>query len=468
MTNTPPPAATSWRRRLLATAAALVAFIAITTPVPVQADDPRGEVLIVPGGLGGVQVSARGQVFDIVAARAHVVKRIGDFVLVSAATGGSVCPGDHYWVDLSGSTPIITHSFGNCAEGLEQRPPENGTLVLRSLTARGPTDHLYRGGATVEDRDMPLLEAGLPLDASAEMLAQSTLVDLFTAAEWQDRLGALMGEAAREAMSGFLTGPGNRFTSQSGGWMTATGCARSLCSEIFAGMAIQPATGAVLIARHSRVDRSGFETWGVPDGPLPDGIADVQRRAMDAGAVAGGFARLSPQERRALQERLRRDGLYSAAIDGLFGPGTRDGIVALAARGAGEFGAIPDLTRALAVEAFLRAMLGNETLAPQVTVGGGMPTAPDSPAARDPLDGVPLAVRGIWECEGDLFAFSRTMAVNVAEAYAVGVQTVGRNAGDDYLILLEDGVAVLVSLRADGLRLVIPQLGRDLDCNRIE
>jgi len=384
---------------------------------------------------------------------AWVAGEFGPYLLISAFTGGMGCPGIHYMLDTSKTTPVLSESFGGCMETVDLVSFADGQVVFRGDIAKGPTEWVYSGGERVTEREAATLAAGIPIDASAELLSSTTLTSLFYAAEWQDELTTLVGTAAMKDMGFYLSGPSDAFT-QDGSWLSSRGCGRSMCNMRFAAMAIHPTERNILLARVDVGDR-GFEAWGTPIGALPKSITQVVVEAADDRAIRQAFEAKPSDTRKALQTRMASAGFYAGSVDGVFGERTRSALLSTAVAQAGKIGFIPDLTSSAGVDRVLNALL--QTKPP--TVANASASPPDQPIYV-----------GEWDCQGlrlsltaDSYNFGMPapIAILSAEPAPNDAATIG-------LTLVDGSLYGLFDITADTLVWSSPASGDIFDCSRIQ
>lgn len=390
---------------------------------------------------------------EIEGRQARVAGKFGPYLLVSAFTGGTGCPGVHYMLDTAGTAPVLSEAFGDCLEALDLVSFADGKVVFRGNIATGPTEWVYSGGESVTERKAAAEAVGIPIDANAELFAKATLSTLFTAAEWQDALTILMGAAAKENMGFYLSGPSSTFA-QDGSWLSSRGCGRSMCNTRFAAMSIHLTERNVLLARMD-VSGRGFEAWGKPIGALPEAIAEVVLEVADDGAIREAFEAKPSNKRKELQTRLASAGFYVGSIDGVFGAQTRSGLISTAVALAGTIGFIPDLTSAVGVDRVLDALLHEKSSA----------VADKSVSSTND----PIYV-GEWDCEGlrlSLTANSYNFGMPAPVAI-VSAETAPGDAAAIGVTLADGSMYGLFDITADSLVWSSPASGDIFDCLRIQ
>lgn len=344
-----------------------------------SADGIAPEVQIT-GDSGAKRLSVNGQPIEIAAASFRLVGRWGDWMLVAANSGGTGCPTNHHWLDLSATPPALSAAFGACHEALEVEAQLDGSILTRATAPPHVWLTTYRGGSEITTRKVYTFETDSEDNTSPLDFSQSDIGVLFGDRHWGPKILDMLGEDKFELARGYFSGPTQKFEKE-GAWWIATGCGRGVCNKVRVVAAVNAETDEVLLAFANPYGKGPLPPAGKVSSPVPPSFSRFLAVSAQSSVLKSAFNGLNVDQRLNLQRRMKELGHYRSAIDGLFGRGTATGLVAMAISTAPEYGVLPNMQNLDGARDLVRRLLH--------------PVIP-------PLDAAPgsFPFEGEWDCDG--------------------------------------------------------------------
>jgi len=250
----------------------LIVVLALILAAPAAAFDTRaGRLEIVDGASGERALVAGGEVLSLPTKPflAFLDEQIGDWVLILVSQGGNACNGHYVWFHAAPDDLRFSPDFGTCAEAYDVRE-RDGVLAVtmaRVDPGRPPVTYLW-DGARLTQEDAPRPASGMVPGDGPEFWIGRYPFELIEAADYQDRLAAMMApEALVEADR--LIDLSSPFRLE-GDWIVGTGCVKFACQSARGAVAVSRADGRVIVALTS--PEQGARLYGNPGGPLPETI----------------------------------------------------------------------------------------------------------------------------------------------------------------------------------------------------
>ena len=261
-----------------ALAALLFAFPALAQGAETVATTSAGPVeIFTPDdgpqrlAIGGQPVALPGRPY-----RAYLDRQQGDdllFMLGDPEEGW--CRMLYAWVRAEAGAVAVSPLFGTCAEAEEVGPaPAGGWRVLMAGGAPGEGYFAFDwNGGEIARTELGLRPSGQGPDEGAEFWLGRYPYDLTVAADYQDRLIALLGAPLLGVLQ-VNTSLSSPFEAEAG-WVVGAGCEKYACPDEAAMIALAPSDGQMLVA----LRRAGVAVLygGAPGAALPGAMAAFLR-----------------------------------------------------------------------------------------------------------------------------------------------------------------------------------------------
>ncbi|GKY88664.1 hypothetical protein [Sinisalibacter aestuarii] len=231
-----------------------------------------GTLEIVEAGDGMMAMRSGAELIELPTAPylAFFEEQIGDWVLIILSEGGNACNGHYTWFHAVPGDMRFSPVFGTCAPatGIAARP--DGALavtMVRIEPGAPPVTYLW-DGAVLREEDAPRPASGMAEGDGPDFWIGRYPFELIAAADYQDRLAAIMGAAAL-VEADRLIDLSSPFAVE-GGWIVGAGCVKWACNSERGVVAVSRADGRVIVALTTPED--GPRLYGDPGGPLPPAI----------------------------------------------------------------------------------------------------------------------------------------------------------------------------------------------------
>ena len=251
-----------------------LALAAFFLAAPAAAFDTQaGRLEIIEGASGEKALLAGGEVLALPTKPylAFLDEQFGDRVLILLSQGGNACNGEYVWFHAVPGELRFSPAFGTCAEAYEVGARDDGVLAVtmaHTEPGRPPVTYLW-DGARLTEEDAPRPMSGMAPGDGPEFWVGRYPFELIEAADYQDRLAAIMD---RDAMieADRLIDLSSPFRVE-GGWIVGTGCLKFACDAERGAVAVSRGDGRVIVALTTPED--GPRLYGNPGGALPETIA---------------------------------------------------------------------------------------------------------------------------------------------------------------------------------------------------
>lgn len=202
--------------------------------------------------------------------------RLGDVVLLSVSSGGSMCPAEFVWLDTRPGLVRLSDRFGTCSDLAEVTWDAESLIVTMPSMRPGEGQvafHWDGKSAAVREQAVASAPSGVGVDAPARVWIGRHPAEFLAAPEQTARLTALLGPNALQEAQRIISVA--TFFTEEAGWITASGCQPHQCDVTQGAVALHP-DGRVGIALWQQGEVA--RVWGTFDGMPPPAIARVLQR----------------------------------------------------------------------------------------------------------------------------------------------------------------------------------------------